>query len=39
MDNVRYFKLENTGAFVAQIVVQYKEKHTDSEGNISYDTE
>jgi hypothetical protein len=39
MDNVRYFKLENSGGFVAQIEVQYKEKHTDGQGNISYDAE
>ncbi len=39
MDNVRYFKLKNAGAFVAQIVVQYKEKHTDFQGNVSYDAE
>lgn len=39
MDNIRYIKLKNTGGFVAQIEVQYKQKHTDSQGNISYDAE
>lgn len=39
MDTVRYFKLKNTGAFVARIKVEYKEKHTDESGNVSYDAE
>jgi len=39
MDTVRYFKLKNWGGFVAQIQVLYKEKKTDSEGNLSYDAE
>lgn len=39
MDTVRYFKLKNTGAFVARIKVEYKEKHVDSSGNVSYDAE
>jgi hypothetical protein len=39
MDNIRYIKLKNTGGFVAQIEVQYKEKHTDGQGNVSYDAE
>lgn len=39
MDNIRYIKLKNTGGFVAQIEVQYKEKKTDSQGNISYAAE
>jgi len=37
MDTVRYFKLRNTGGFVARIAVLYKKKHTDEHGNISYD--
>lgn len=36
METVRYFKLENDGAFVAQIVIEYKERHTDGQGNVSY---
>ena len=39
MNTVRYFKLLNDGAFVAQIVIEYKERHTDGEGNVSYDAE
>lgn len=39
MDTVRYFKLKNTGAFVARIKVEYKARHADSSGNISYDAE
>lgn len=37
MDTVRYFKLHNTGALVARMEVEYKAKHTDKEGNVSYD--
>ena len=36
MDKVRYFKLQNDGAFVAQIVIEYKERKTDGQGNVSY---
>lgn len=36
MDTVRYIKLHNYGAFVAQIVIEYRERHTDGKGNISY---
>lgn len=39
MEDIRYITLKNTGGFVAQIEVQYKEKHTDGKGNISYDTD
>lgn len=39
MDTVRYFKLQNTGGFVAQIEVEYKKKNTDTSGNVSYDAE
>lgn len=39
MDTVRYFKLMNQGAFVAQIVIEYKERHFDAQGNVSYDAE
>ncbi len=39
MDNIRYIKLKNTGGFVARIEVQYKGKHTDAQGNVSYDAE
>ncbi len=39
MDTIRYFKLMNQGAFVAQIVIEYKERHTDAQGNVSYDAE
>lgn len=37
MDDIRYIKLKNKGGFVARIEVQYKEKHDDGHGNISYD--
>ena len=37
MDNIRYITLQNKGGFVARIEVQYKEKHDDGHGNISYD--
>lgn len=36
MDTVRYIKLHNYGAFVAQIVIEYRERHTDGKGNVSY---
>ncbi len=36
MDKIRYFKLENDGAFVAQIVIEYRERKTDGQGNVSY---
>ncbi len=39
MNNVRYFKLINGGVFVAQIVIEYKERQVDSDGNVSYDAE
>lgn len=39
MDIIRYFKLKNRGGFVARIEVQYKARHTDDQGNVSYDTE
>ena len=39
MNKVRYFKLQNDGAFVAQIVIEYKERHTDGQGNVSYSGE
>lgn len=39
MNTVRYFKLQNDGAFVAQIVIEYKERHVDGKGNVSFDAE
>ena len=39
MENIRYIKLKNKGGFVAKITVQYKGKHTDEHGNVSYDAE
>lgn len=39
MDTIRYFKLMNQGAFVAQIVIEYKERHMDAHGNVSFDAE
>lgn len=39
MDDMRYMKLKNKGGFVARIEIQYKEKKSDSQGNISYDAE
>lgn len=39
MENIRYIKLKNKGDFVAKITVQYKGKHTDEHGNVSYDAE
>ena len=39
METVRYFKLMNQGAFVAQIVIEYKERYVDAQGNVSYDAE
>ncbi len=37
MKTLRYIKLQNDGAFVAQIVVEYKERKTDGQGNVSFD--
>ncbi|MDD3252146.1 MAG: hypothetical protein PHV18_06270 [Lachnospiraceae bacterium] len=37
--DVRYFKLHNTGGFVARIIVHYKEKYKSPAGIISYDAE
>ncbi len=37
MNSVRYFKLLNGGAFVAQIVIEYREKQTDDKGDVSYE--
>ena len=39
MNTVRYFKLLNGGAFVAQIVIEYREKQVDDKGDVSYDAE
>lgn len=39
MNTVRYFKLSNNGAFVAQIVIEYRERRTDGMGNVSYAAE
>lgn len=39
MNTVRYFKLNNGGAFVAQIVIEYREKQTDNKGDISYEAQ
>ncbi len=39
MNTVRYFKLNNGGAFVAQIVIEYRERQMDGKGDISYDTQ
>ncbi len=39
MDKVRYFKLENTGGFVAKIEIQYKARRVDDNGNVSYDAD
>lgn len=39
MDNIRYVKLKNKGAFVAQIHIEYKIPKTDGQGNISYPAE
>ncbi|MCI8404427.1 MAG: hypothetical protein HFE49_05945 [Clostridia bacterium] len=39
MNDIRYITLQNEGGFVAQIEIQYKRKHTDAHGNISYDAE
>lgn len=36
MENVRYFKLHNNGAFVARMKVEYREKRVDDKGNVSY---
>ncbi len=36
MDKIRYFKLENDGGFVAQIVIEYRERKTDGQGNVSF---
>ena len=36
MNTLRYLKLQNDGAFVAQIVIEYRERHTDGQGNISF---
>lgn len=37
MGDIRYITLQNKGAFVARIEVEYKAKHTDKQGNVSYD--
>ncbi len=39
MNTVRYFKLINGGGFVAQIVIEYREKQTDDKGDISYEAQ
>lgn len=39
MDDVRYIRLHNTGAFVARIHIQYKTPKDDGKGNISYPAE
>ena len=39
MNSVRYFKLLNGGAFVAQIVIEYREKQTDDKGDVSYEAQ
>lgn len=36
MNDIRYITLQNKGAFVARIEIQYKEKKSDNQGNISY---
>lgn len=36
MDEIRYIKLHNSGAFVARIHVLYKAPKDDGKGNISY---
>ena len=36
MNTLRYLKLQNDGAFVAQIVMEYRERHTDGQGNVSF---
>lgn len=33
---VRYIKLQNSGAFVVKIKIEYIKKHADKNGNISY---
>ncbi len=39
MDDIRYFKLHNRGAFVARIHILYKAPSIDDKGNISYPAE
>ena len=36
MNTLRYLKLQNDGAFVAQIVIEYRERLTDGQGNVSF---
>ena len=36
MNTLRYLRLQNDGAFVAQIVMEYRERHTDGQGNVSF---
>lgn len=36
MDTVRYIKLQIYGAFVAQIVIEYRKRHMDGKGNVSH---
>lgn len=38
-NTVRYFKLNNGGAFVAQIVIEYREKQLDNAGDESFEAE
>ena len=39
MNTLRYLKLQNDGAFVAQIVMEYRERHTDGQGDPCADSD
>lgn len=39
MNTLHYLKLQNNGAFVAQIVIEYRERYTDGQGNVSFPAE